>query len=296
MQKILVLKTFRPSFLVLTPVCVFLGLSISLTKQPQVDLFSFLLVMIGSFLAHICVNTLNEYYDYKSGLDLKTIKTAFSGGSGALPDSPQLANSVLIVGVTSGLLTIFIGLYFVSKIGLQLLPIGLTGMFLIVMYTQWINRLPILCLISPGIGFGILMVTGSFLVITGSFSGLPWLVPLVPFFLINNLLLLNQYPDIKADSSVGRNTFPIAYGIVNSNRIYAIFILMGYSIIVYESLSGDIPTKSLIALLPVMFSGFALYGAMKHKAKIAEHPKYLGANVTASILTPLLLGLTIIKG
>jgi len=296
MQIKIVLRTIRPSFLVLTPVCVFLGLSISLTKQPQVDWFSFLLIMVGAMLAHISVNTLNEYFDFKSGLDLQTHKTAFSGGSGALPEEPQEENSVLIAGIASAILTIFIGIYFISKLGFQLLPIGLAGMALIVMYTQWINRLPILCLISPGIGFGILMVTGTFLVLTESYSGLPWLIPLVPFFLINNLLLLNQYPDMKADTSAGRNTFPIAFGILSSNSVYALFLLLGYSIIALESFNGHIPTLGFIALLPVALSGFSLFGAIKHKARIADHPQYLGANVAASILTPLLLGLSIIKG
>ncbi len=42
-----------------------------------------MLALLGAFLAHISVNTLNEYFDFKSGLDLETIKTPFSGGSGA---------------------------------------------------------------------------------------------------------------------------------------------------------------------------------------------------------------------
>jgi len=44
-----------------------------------------MLALLGAFLAHVSVNTLNEYYDFKSGLDLETIRTPFSGGSGALP-------------------------------------------------------------------------------------------------------------------------------------------------------------------------------------------------------------------
>lgn len=291
-----ILNTFRPSFLILTPVCVFLGLSISLSTQSQINWFDFFLVMTGAIFAHIGVNTLNEYYDFKSGLDLQTDKTPFSGGSGALPENPAAVNSVLIVGLASVTFTIFIGVYLMFEHGLQLLPVGLAGMILVITYTQWINRFPILCLVSPGLGFGVLMVVGTYLILAGSFSGLSWYVPFVPFFLINNLLLLNQYPDIKADRSVGRSTFPIAFGINNSNGIYFIFSIIAYSLIIVGILNKNISTLSFIAISPALLSLFAFSGALKYKSSIAEHPKYLGANVAASILTPLLLGVAIING
>ena len=57
------------------------------------------LIVIGAVSAHISVNMLNEYFDFKSGLDLKTEITAFSGGSGALPDNPEMAGTILIIGL-----------------------------------------------------------------------------------------------------------------------------------------------------------------------------------------------------
>jgi len=98
MQLRTVLQATRPSFLVLTPSCVFLGVSTSFTASSPVNFFMFILVLVGAISAHISVNTLNEYYDFKSGLDLKTVKTPFSGGSGALPGNPEMDTMVLIVG------------------------------------------------------------------------------------------------------------------------------------------------------------------------------------------------------
>jgi len=63
-------------------------------------------------------------------------------------------------------------------------------------------------LIAPGAGFGIVMVAGNFSVIA-AYDQLAYLTLLLPFCLSNNLLLLNQYPDIHADKNVGRRTFPI---------------------------------------------------------------------------------------
>ena len=291
-----VLQTTRPAFLVLTPVCVFLGLSTSLTSQLPINGILFLVLMLGAISAHIGVNTLNEYYDFKSGLDLKTGKTPFSGGSGALPGNPGVAGLTLIVGFASLLLTVAIGIYLVLERGIHVLPIGIVGVGLIITYTQWINRLPLLCLIAPGLGFGVLMVVGTHVVLGGEHSRLSWLVSLIPFFLVNNLLLLNQYPDIKADASVGRKTFPIAFGIKRSNFVYASFMLAAYSLVLFLVIKGYIPALGVIALMPMGLSLFALAGAVKYTLEIGRYPLYMGANVAAAVLTPLLLGISIIYG
>jgi len=290
------LQTIRPSFLVLTPVCVFLGLSISLSMETPIIVSTLLLTLLGATSAHVSVNMLNEYYDFKSGLDFKTKRTSFSGGSGALPDNPEMAGLIFVSGLVTLFITIVIGIYFVLESDIQILPIGLIGVALVITYTQWLNRLPVLCLIAPGLGFGVLMVVGTHVMLNSEHSRLVWLVSLIPFFLINNLLLLNQYPDIKADASVGRNTFPIAFGLRNSNIVYAIFMLTTYALILIYIVAGYIPTLSVIALIPFVFSLFALIGAIKHKSKIGDFPQHLGANVASTILTPLLLAISIING
>ena len=273
-----------------------LGLGTSLTTQSSINTFTFFLVLTCALLAHISVNTLNEYYDFKSGLDLKTDKTKFSGGSGALPGHPEMAELVQLVGRASLTLSIIIGLYLIIERGIQIIPIGLIGIILIISYTQWLNRFPFLCLIAPGSGFGLLMVIGTHMTLTGEVSRLALLVSLIPFFLVNNLLLLNQYPDIKADASVGRNTFPIAFGLDKSNLTYALFMLAAYSLILLFIIRGYIPALSIIALSPIFFSLFALSGAIKLRSKIADTPRYLSVNVAATILTPLLLAISIIYG
>jgi len=291
-----VLKTMRPSFLVLSPICVFLGLSTSLATQSDVNLFIFSLIFVGAVFAHISVNMLNEYFDFKSGLDLITKKTAFSGGSGALPNNPKMASIILIIGWVSLMVTVIIGSYLILERGIQILPVGIVGVILIITYTSWLNRFPWLCLIAPGSGFGILMVVGTHMTLTEGHSHLPWLVSLVPFFLINNLLLLNQYPDVKADASVGRNTFPIAFGLKRSTYVYTVFLMAAYLSILIFIVKGYIPKLSVIAFIPIVFSLFALYGTNKYAERMGDFPRYLGANVAATLLTPLLLGISIIIG
>ncbi len=290
------LRTTRPPFLVLAPICVWLGLSTSLASSGAIDYGLLLLVILGAVSAHISVNTFNEYVDFKSGLDLNTVKTPFSGGSGALPDSPGLVNSVLMIAVASLVLTIVIGIYFMRLRGIVILPIGLLGVLLVVAYTPWINRLPLLCLIAPGLGFGPLMVVGTQIILTSEISLLVCLAALVPFFLTNNLLLLNQYPDLKADADAGRKTFPIVFGLEVSNRVYTMFMVLAYLMVLLLVILQWIPWLGLLAVLPLGCSIYALIGAKRYGSKIGNYPQFLAANVAATLLTPLLMGFAIIFG
>ncbi|MCK4675699.1 MAG: prenyltransferase [Gammaproteobacteria bacterium] len=284
----------RPPFLILTFACVFLGASTVVASQLAVNLPLLMLALLGALLAHISVNTLNEYFDFKSGLDFETIKTPFSGGSGALPQNPEMVGTVLTVAIASSITLLTIGIYFVWQYGAGIIPIGITGLVLIATYTGWVNRHPFVCLIAPGFGFGFLMVAGTQFVLLGEYITLSWLVAVIPFFLVNNLLLLNQFPDIKADTNAGRYHFPIAYGVKRSTMVYGLFVFATIATIVVGVLTGSFPTLSLIALLPMPLAFFALYGAIKLGEKIGGEPQYLGANVAVTILTTLLLGVSLV--
>lgn len=291
-----VLLTTRPSFLILTPACIFLGMSIVIYQKLPINNLLLLMITVGAISAHVSVNMLNEYLDFKSGLDIQTVKTAFSGGSGALPAKPNAAKPTLIMGLITLLLTMVIGSYLLLTKASLILPIGIAGIALIITYTQWLNKHPLLCLLAPGIGFGVLMVVGTYVVLANKYAQLAWLLSIPPFLLINNLLLLNQYPDINADASIGRRTLPIVYGTTLSNLTYVLFTVSSYMLIVYYVLQGYIPSLSLIALLSVLFSIYAGYGAVKHGAQIGQFPRYMAANVAASILMPCLLGSGLILG
>ena len=286
----------RVPFLVLTPVCVFLGVSTVVANQAGVNFPLLALALLGAVLAHISVNTLNEYFDFKSGLDLATKRTPFSGGSGALPRNPGMAGAVFAAGIVSLLATLLIGLFFAWKYGWEIIPLGAAGLVLIVTYTGWINKRPLLCLVAPGIGFGFLMVVGTQYVLQGKYTTLSWLVAVVPFFLVNNLLLLNQYPDIKADANAGRRHVPIVYGTTTGNRVYTLFVFATIMAIVIYIRLGYLPLSSLAALAPMPLAFFALTGAIKHGEAIGGFPHYLAANVAVAILTPLLLGISLLLG
>jgi len=111
---------------------------------------------------------------------------------------------------------------------------------------------------------------------------------------VNNLLLLNQYPDIQADIRVGRNHFPIVYGVNASNMVYGIFLMITITAILTYIVLGILPVLSLIAFIPMPLAFYALYGAIEHKGEIGLYPQYLGANVAVTIVVPILLAVSII--
>ena len=91
----------RPPFLVLPPVCVALGAGTALWTTGSINWLYVVLALVGSLAAHISVNALNEYFDFRSSLDLRTTPTPFSGGSGTLAARPAAANLALTTGLVS---------------------------------------------------------------------------------------------------------------------------------------------------------------------------------------------------
>jgi 1,4-dihydroxy-2-naphthoate octaprenyltransferase len=285
------LGVIRAPFLVLPPVCVLLGAGAAYWTQAKIDVFHLMLALIGAVAAHISVNSLNEYFDYKSGLDFKTQRTPFSGGSGTLPANPEAARSALGIGLGTLALTGLIGIYFLFVWGFGLLPLGLLGLVVIFSYTSWITRYPLLCLLAPGLGFGTFMVMGTDFVLTGEYTWTAFIASLVPFFLVNDLLLLNQFPDAEADESIGRRHYPITIGKQASSIIYGAFLLFAYLAIIAGVLLGYLPTFALLGLLTLFIAVPTAIGAYRHAEDIAKLAPYLGMNVLLNILTPLLVAI-----
>ncbi|WP_373188308.1 prenyltransferase [Halopseudomonas sp.] len=291
-----VLKSMRLPFLMLTPACVLLGVATAVVGSEAVIWSNLWLALLGALAAHIAVNTLNEYQDFRSGLDAITSRTAFSGGSGALVNWPDAALAVRRAAGLSLAVVVLIGIYFVAQYGAAILPIGLLGVAIILLYTGWVNRRPWLCLVTPGIAFGPLMVMGTHFVLTGQYSLLAAGVSLVPFFLANNLLLLNQYPDVDADRQVGRRHLPIVYGLGFAARVYGAMVVASVLVVLVGVFSGALPTLCLLTLLTAAAGGAAWMGARRHGDQMEKLKPYLGWNVVAAVGTPVMLAITLMLG
>ncbi|MGP8154463.1 MAG: prenyltransferase [Smithella sp.] len=281
----------RPNFLILTPACVLLGIATAFWSGASLNLLYIVLILAGALMAHTSVNALNEYHDFKNGLDLITVKTPFSGGTKSLPENPEKAHLALITGLVSLVLVAVIGIYFLMERGPWLLPVGILGIIIIYSYTPFITRHPILCLIAPGIGFGPLMVMGTDFILTGHYSWIAAWASLVPFFLVSDLLLLNQFPDVEADRQFGRDHLPIRIGRHSSAIVYIIFLILTYVSIIAGCFLKVLPPGALMGLVTLILAVPVMRGVMRHADDIPGLIPFMIKNVIINISTPVFVAM-----
>lgn len=277
----------RPQFLTLSVVLAFLGTSIA-WYDGYFHLGHALLAFFGLLLAHVSVNTLNDYFDYRSGVDLATRRTPFSGGSGILPAALLTPVQVFWLGMTSFLLAVAIGIYFIMVKGWLLLPLLLIAAVCVLLYTPFILKLkwPEW---AAGLGLGFLPILGTYFVQTATFTAAAVVASIPSGILVHNLLLLNEFPDTEADRKAGRKTLPIAMGKTRASLVYSVLTVAVYLWVIGWVIAGVIPVFSLIALLTLPFAVKAIQGAMKHQEMSRLVPA-MANNVLIILLTQLLLG------
>jgi 1,4-dihydroxy-2-naphthoate octaprenyltransferase len=133
------------------------------------------------------------------------------------------------------------------------------------------------------------MVMGTDFVLTGTYGWTSFVASLVPTFLVSDLLLLNQFPDVEADRSVGRRHFPIVAGIRFSTILYAVLLALAYVSIIVGVVLGLLPTASLLGLLTVVVAGPVVMGVYRYGEKLDQLMRYMGLNVLVVITTPMLV-------
>lgn len=282
----------RPRFLLLTPVCVFAGLAVSFLEGHPFRPLYFVLALAGALCAHIAVNVLNDYFDYRRGIDLRTHRTPFSGGSGLLPTGQLPPQGVLLLGLASLGVVILIGVYFLLVYHWAILPIGLAGVILVTLYTPYLTRLPAVSEVAAG-GFA-LIVLGTYFTQSGTYSVAIALVTIMAGLLIANLLLLNEFPDVEADLSGGRRHLPIILGRRRAALAYCAVNVLAYGIILAGVLAQIMPWPALFGLVTLPLALKTMRGALNYY----NHPENLipslGANVMVVLLTPLFLSLGLV--
>lgn len=291
-----IIGVMRPNFLLLAVACTFLAMAAAIWTHESVNPAYTALAFIGALAAHGCVNAINEYMDVRSGLDFRTTRTPFSGGSGTLIQDTSKAPLVLWTVIVTAAITVLIGVFLAVKVGWPILLIGALGLFVIFAYTPWFNKQPLLCLLSPGFGFGTLMVLGAYYVLTGTITWTAILSSFIPFFLVCNLLLLNQFPDVEADKTVSRKHYPILIGKQASSIIYVIFLAATYVTILLGVILRITPVWTLLALVTLAIAIPTARSVMKNAENLPALLPSLGKNVLLNLLTPVLMGIGFLLG
>jgi 1,4-dihydroxy-2-naphthoate polyprenyltransferase len=253
----------RPQFLIISLVLIFLGTSIA-WYQGYFSLLYCVLALIGMLLVHISVNTLNDYFDYKSGIDLEVKRTPFSGGSGILAAGLLTPASVGRFGLICFLLAIPIAIYFVVVRGWLLLPIFFAGALCLLLYTTHLTRWG-LGELAAGLGLGALPVFGAYLVQSGTYAWGAVIAAVPSGILLHNGLLLFEFPDMEADERGGKRTLPIIMGKRKASLLYAVLTIAMYLWIVAWSVAGFMPLFALLGLLTLPAGIRAIKGALNYQ-------------------------------
>jgi 1,4-dihydroxy-2-naphthoate octaprenyltransferase len=135
------------------------------------------------------------------------------------------------------------------------------------------------------------MVMGTHLALTGEYSWTALVASAVPFFLVSDLLLLNQFPDVEADQSLGRKHLPIVLGRRRSSLVYGFFLLLAYLAIVAGVCYEYLPKVSLLGLVTLRAAIPASAGAFRYAENSTKLVPYLGLNVIINVATPALVGI-----
>ncbi|MEN6483943.1 MAG: prenyltransferase [Syntrophobacteraceae bacterium] len=298
MQKLLLwFKETRPQFLYLSVVLAFLGTAIAWYYGP-VNTGYALLAGFGLVLTHGSVNAINDYFDYKSGIDLNVERTPFSGGSGLVPEGKLPLRQALWVGIATSVAALFIGIFFAFASGWKLVPLLVVAALCMVLYTPVILKTP-WPEWSPGLGLGILPILGFYFVQTGEYAWVVVAASVPSGILVHNLLLLNEFPDVEADRKGGRKTTPVLFGMEAAGKLFRAATLAVYAwiagCVLATVVTGHVvmPVYCLIALPTFPLALKAMQGSREYRDRSKLVPA-LGSNVMFILLTQVLLGIAYI--
>jgi 1,4-dihydroxy-2-naphthoate octaprenyltransferase len=283
----------RPQFLILSLILAFLGTAAA-WYDGDITIWHAVLAGIGLVLAHASVNILNDYFDFRSGIDKATRRTPFSGGSGILPEKLLTPRQVLWLGITMLVLAVPIGIYFTVISGWQLLPLLLVAAFLILLYSPFILKRP-WPEWAAGAGLGALPILGMYFVQSGAYTSHAAIACIPSALLVHNLLLLNEFPDVEADKVADRKTVPITTGKNKAAFFYSAVAIAVYIWVIAWVAAKVMPVWTLLALLTLPLTIKAINAAFHH-TDMSKLVPGMAANVMTVLLTQLLLGIGYILG
>jgi len=262
-----ILTVVRIPFLILALILGILGAAVawyeSVRYGSPFNLCYAVLATIGLLIAHAAVNIFNDYFDARSGLDYKTNRTPFSGGSGAVPTGLLTVHESLQLGIICFVVLVPIAVFFIMKSGWMLLPLLIAAMLLIVLYTPFILKMGYPEW-SPGLGLGILPVMGAYFVHTGQYAPTAFVASMPSYFLVHNLLLLNEFPDAEADVTVKRRTLPIVAGKKNAAFFFSGVTLLVYIWVLGAVIWGSMPVFTLVCFLTMPLALQVIRGSFRY--------------------------------
>jgi 1,4-dihydroxy-2-naphthoate octaprenyltransferase len=218
----------RPWSFTMTAISVGVGGAVA-ALDGAFDVWLFLLTLVGAVCVHGATNLINDYFDYKSGVDRPGAPTTLYRPH---PLVQGLISPQAVLWVSAGLYAIaaIIGLALLALKGAGLLWFILVGAIASFFYTAGPIKYKYLALgeLAVFLMWGPVIVGGTYFVQRGSLS-LDAVLISVPFGLLVALVLLaNNLRDIDYDRSAGIATLGTLLGQQKTRVLYQGLILTAY--------------------------------------------------------------------
>jgi 1,4-dihydroxy-2-naphthoate octaprenyltransferase len=284
------LRVIRVRFLLASIIAVSVGLALHWSQNGSLDYLDVILTFAGVLALHASVDLLNDYWDFKRGIDTKTTRTKMSGGTGVLPEGLLKPSSVYRAGVVFLIIGSLIGSYFVITNGILIAIILGFAILSIYFYSTKI--------VDSGLGEffvavkGSMIVIGTFFIQSGEVTVESILAGIVIGTLSSLVLFIASFPDHDADKSKGRKTLVIVVGKEKAIKLFWLFPLVSYVVILIGVSVNLFPLLSLISLLsfPLMIkSGL---GLQKNYDTIDNLVPFMSSTLQFSRLTGILFALS----
>ena len=253
------LRVIRVRFLLASVIAVSVGLALTWRQNSSIDPLDAILIFAGVMALHASVDLLNDFWDFKRGIDTKTKRTKMSGGTGVLPEGLLKPSSVYRAGIVFLIIGSVIGSYFVITHGII---IGVILGFAILSIYFYSTKI-----VDSGLGEffvavkGSMIVIGTFFIQSGEITIESILGGIVVGVLSSLVLFIASFPDHDADKSKGRKSLVIAVGKEKAAKLFWIFPIISYLTIIIGVSTNLFPLVSLITLvtIPLMIkSGLGL--------------------------------------
>ena len=276
-------RVIRIRFLLASVIAVSVGLTLNWWLNLTIQPFDALLTFAGVMALHASVDLLNDFWDFKRGIDAKTPKTKMSGGTGVLPEGLLKPSSVYRAGIAFLVIGSAIGAYFVITDGIIIAIILGFAILSIYFYSTKI--------VDSGLGEffvavkGSMIVLGTFFIQSGQITVESILAGIVVGTLSALVLFIASFPDHDADKSKGRKTLVIAVGKQNATKLFWIFPFVSYGAIIVGVSLNLFPLISLITFLSIPLMIKSGFGLQKNYDSVDELVPFMSSTLMFSRIT-----------
>jgi 1,4-dihydroxy-2-naphthoate octaprenyltransferase len=242
-------RIIRIKFLLASVIAVSLGLAISYWQILHLDVVHAAITMGGVIALHASVDLLNDFWDYKRGIDTSTKRTKFSGGTGVLPEGLLKPSVVYKAGIAFLILGSLAGAYFITIYGWIIAAILGFAILSIYFYSTRI--------VDSGLGEifvgikGTMIVLGTVYIQTQIIQSYTIAGGIIMGTLSAFVLFITSFPDHDADKQKGRKTLVIVLGKQRAASLFWAFPVIVYALIVGGVALGRFPFFCLIALAAI---------------------------------------------